>query len=235
MQTGAKIIACGDPGQLPPVSGRRQFFNRADSTLREIHRQALESPIIRQAHQVRNGGMYAADGDDFRVATDGTNHDLVNADVVLCFTNRTRDYLNDKCRRIRGYWQPHPQPGEPLMCLKNAASFGVFNGGVYTLLEPFIHGNTSITLDVDGDVVTVPQVTFRGVTSSLKPEAEVTTSFDFGYAMTVHKAQGCEWDSVILVDEYRRPEYRREWRTPASRAPLNASWWCDERRGRRRR
>ena len=35
--------------------------------------------------------------------------------------------------------------------------------------------------------------------------------FAFGYAMTVHKSQGSEWPYVLLVDEYRRPEQRREW------------------------
>ena len=28
---------------------------------------------------------------------------------------------------------------------------------------------------------------------------------------TVHKAQGSEWNSVLLVDEYRKAEQRREW------------------------
>jgi exodeoxyribonuclease V len=210
LRTGAKIIACGDPGQLPPVSGER-FFSRADFTLQEIHRQALESPIIRQAHRVGSGGTYCADGDEFRVVADGTDADLLATDVVLCFTNKTRDALNDKCRRIRGFWQPHPQPGEPIVCLKNAASYGVFNGGVYVLQQPFLQGDSAITLDVDGSIVTIPRVTFRGVTNSLEAGEEVTASFGFGYAMTVHKAQGSEWDSVILIDEYRRPDHRREW------------------------
>jgi ATP-dependent exoDNAse (exonuclease V) alpha subunit len=210
LRTGAGVIACGDPGQLPPVKGE-QFFCRADFTLREIHRQALESPIIRQAHRVREGRRYMADGDAFRVAADGTDADLLNADVVLCWTNNTRNHMNGKCRRIRGYWQSYPQPDEPLVCLKSAAQYGVFNGGIYSLLEPFRQSDTSITLDVDGTVTTIPNVNFRGVTSSLKPGVEATTSFDFGYRMTVHKAQGSEWDSVVLIDEYNRTDFRREW------------------------
>ena len=41
LQSGARIVAVGDPGQLPPVQGA-PFFNDADITLRTIHRQALE-------------------------------------------------------------------------------------------------------------------------------------------------------------------------------------------------
>jgi exodeoxyribonuclease-5 len=37
------------------------------------------------------------------------------------------------------------------------------------------------------------------------------TSFDFGYAMTVHKAQGSEWPNVILIDEYYRRLERTSW------------------------
>ena len=210
LNTGAKIITCGDPGQLPPVKGQ-QFFHRADFTLSEIHRHALDSPIIRQAHAVRSGGTYTTDGSCFRVAHDGTDDELLNADAILCWTNRTRDYINNKARRVRGYFQAQPQPGEPLVCLKNAAQFGVFNGGVYTLLRPFLENDTQITLDVDGEVITIPRANFRGIPSKLPNGAEVVTAFDYGYAMTVHKAQGSEWDSVILIDEYRRLEQRKEW------------------------
>jgi exodeoxyribonuclease V len=210
LRTDAKIIATGDPGQLPPVKGQ-PFFNNPDFVLTEIHRQALNSPIIRQAHRVRSEQPYQSDGPEFRVDSDGTDDDLLNAEVVLCWTNRTRHALNDKCRRLRGYWQSHPQVGEPLMCLKNVKSQGVFNGAVYRLLEAFGFGDRDILIDVDGVPVLVRNVTFEGVKSSLPNDVEAITSFGFGYAMTVHKAQGSEWDSVILVDEYRRSEERAKW------------------------
>ena len=34
--------------------------------------------------------------------------------------------------------------------------------------------------------------------------------FDYGYAITVHKAQGSEYDHVLLIDErWAFPEYQR--------------------------
>jgi exodeoxyribonuclease-5 len=64
IQSGAKIIAVGDPGQLPPVHGAT-FFSHPDITLTQIHRQALESPIIRQAHRrSANPGMMTCCGAD---------------------------------------------------------------------------------------------------------------------------------------------------------------------------
>lgn len=213
LATGARIIACGDPGQLPPVEGE-QFFSRADATLHTIHRQALESPIIRQAHAVRSGADYADDGAAFNVATPNeiSEDRIRQAEAILCWTNKTRQAINRRCRQVRGLdIMPHPRPGEPVMCLRNVADLGIYNGAIYKLNKPFIEGDTAIHLDVDGDPVTVPNVNFAGLKSALPANVEATSSFDFGYALTVHKAQGSEWSDVILVDEYRRAEQRREW------------------------
>ena len=36
--------------------------------------------------------------------------------------------------------------------------------------------------------------------------------FDYGYALTVHKAQGSQWGSVVLFDEsYAFREHRSRW------------------------
>ncbi len=210
IRTGAKIVACGDPGQLPPVSGR-QFFDQPDCTLREIHRQALESPIIRQAHRVRSGQPYEADGEAFRVCRRVTNEEIIGADAILTFSNNTRIAANAHARRARGIWEPAPQPGEPVMCLKNVREIGIFNGAVYTLLEPFDEGDHVIKIDRDGEALTIPFVTFSGLREALPDGVEeAVTSFDFGYAMTVHKSQGSEWSNVILLDECKK-DIRDKW------------------------
>jgi superfamily I DNA/RNA helicase len=64
---------------------------------------------------------------------------------------------------------------------------------------------------ISGDIVAIPRVTVCGVSSAFKPTDEVTTSFDAGYAMTVHKSQGSEWDNVILIDEHRKADETRQW------------------------
>ena len=211
IRTGAKIVACGDPGQLAPVTGSR-FFDEADIRLETIHRQALESPIIRQAHAVRHDRMYRTDGDEFQVLKRAFTDEEVNTcDVILCYTNSTRQVANAHVRSVRGIWQATPQAQESLICLKNAPAYGVFNGAVYTLIKPFLEGDTSIELDVDGVPTRIPAVTFAGIRNANPEHVEITTSFDFGYAMTVHKAQGSEWPNVLLIDEYHRPTERREW------------------------
>lgn len=212
LRTGVKIVACGDPGQLPPIEGT-PYFDKPDFTLRTIHRQALESPIIRQAHRVRQGEKYEEDGDAFTVRKPGqlSELDKLSADIVLCWTNKTRQAVNKHMRELRGYsMMPHPQENEPVLCLKNAPEYGVFNGGLYILKEPFYEGDTEITLDVEGRTVVIPRVNFHGLKSGIG-FGEPNTYFDFGYALTVHKAQGSEWPNVILIDEYRKQNDRRKW------------------------
>ena len=54
---------------------------------------------------------------------------------------------------------------------------------------------------------------FEGVEADL-PYATRRESdeFDYGYALTVHKAQGLQWDSVVLFDESRAfREHRARW------------------------
>jgi exodeoxyribonuclease V len=210
LQTGAKIIAFGDPGQLPPVKGVA-FFNKPDFILTEIHRQALESAIIRQAHNVREHGRYEADTDDFRVGR-LRDDDLRAADVLLCFRNNTRHRLNTRMRDLFGR-EGIPRAGEPVMCLKNARRYGIFNGAVYALAEDFGPDDPVIYLEMGEAVLEVPNVGFVEPGGSIDDFGDgdpVTTAFDFGYALTVHKAQGSEWDKVALFDEYHR-EGRSAW------------------------
>lgn len=211
LRTGARLIVSQDPGQLPPIKGVG-YFNWADFTLTEIHRQALESPIIRQAHAVRNGAHYESDGPNFRVLQgEASDEDVISSDIILCFTNKTRAAANQYARRVRGFWSPTPQVGEPVMCLKNAPDYGIFNGAIYNLEAPFLSNDKNIHLNIDGELVTVYNVKFTGVPSSLSDDADVTSFFDFGYAATVHKSQGSEFSNVLLMDEYNRAEHRKEW------------------------
>lgn len=210
LATGAKIVACGDPGQLPPVVGA-QFFSKPTVTLREIHRQAKESPIIRQAHSVRSTGTYEPDG-AFTVAGIATDDQLLAADAILTWTHKTRRAANAELRRLHGHWMPHPQVGEPIMCLRNQPHLGIYNGAVYELVEKMRDGDLAITIRVDDKIVGVPHATFHGLRLGTKDDDAKAVPFDFGYALTVHKAQGSEWDNVILVDEFRGYENeRRRW------------------------
>src|SRR5262245_37497040 len=122
---GIPILAVYDLAQLPPVDGVG-YFRRGnpDVNLTEIHRQALESPIIRLADQVRRGQplpLKHRDGDAVRIVMDGFDVDISKYDVMLCGTNNYRCRANDGIRFRRGFGNayPTPQASEIVVCLRN--------------------------------------------------------------------------------------------------------------------
>ena len=213
LNTGCRIVATGDPGQLPPVKGSR-FFDTPDATLQTIHRQALDSAIIRQAHNMRANGTYAADGPDFRVVNQVSREEILAADVMLCWRNVTRQGLNALARAHRGFNGP-PIEGEPIMCLRNDHDVGILNGAMYAAVKDYDPlRRVLVLMNERGERIHVQNCRFEGVDPPGDPrnpkEMREEHPFAFGYAATVHKFQGSEADHGILVDEYDRMDGRRE-------------------------
>lgn len=203
LQKCGKLIAFGDPGQLPPVNGK-QFFMTADVTLREIHRQALDSPIIREAWLAREGLPYAADGELFRVLPlDLNNHGVLDAirqaNMILTYRNDTRRQAIQVKRGMLGLMDS-PRPGEPVMALKNDHKRGLLNGEIYPLVR---YGQGRIIVAGADAPLDISNAAFEGEPDFAGDDKK---PFAFGYAATVHKAQGSEWPHVVIVDENYGPD-----------------------------
>src|SRR5687767_8784707 len=53
---GCPLLVLGDPAQLPPIQGAGFFTNaEPDAMLTEVHRQAVDDPIIRLSMDIREG------------------------------------------------------------------------------------------------------------------------------------------------------------------------------------
>jgi exodeoxyribonuclease-5 len=61
--------------------------------------------------------------------------------------------------------------------------------------------------------VSVRPECFTGGIEALEwPQRRKYDEFDFGYVLTVHKAQGSQWDDVVLFDEsFAFPDSRDRW------------------------
>jgi exodeoxyribonuclease-5 len=123
------VLASGDAGQLPPVTGYTTILSNPDATLSQIVRQAEGDPIIRLATMARHGSPlpYGDYGSalviDKRTLSPGHYHKLLlAADQVICGTNRTRRNLNSLVRTLKGInvvTDPLPLPGEKVVCTLN--------------------------------------------------------------------------------------------------------------------
>src|SRR5262249_58130307 len=99
LRFGVPIIVIGDPAQLPPVEGAGFFTtDEPDFMLTEIHRQARDSPIIKMATIVREGGLLPVGdyGDGSRVIhlNDYKDYRDVPVDQILVGRNVTRRNIN---------------------------------------------------------------------------------------------------------------------------------------------
>lgn len=238
---GTKILVLGDPGQLPPIKSGGYFTERKpDYFLTEIHRQALESAIIRLAHDVRQGGSvpFGDHGDVLKLRLDEiSDEDMIDHDQILTGTHNTRRDLNRHFLQHEGFDVDIPyQPGVKVLCCRNNADYGIFNGMI---------GRTSSMADRD-DIDDDERFFYQSVhveegigdgyedTGRMRmnfgeferhwrdPSDEEEAhdalmlsrpslyngsdhiqqmSWDFGYAITVHKSQGSQWPATLLFDD----------------------------------
>ena len=222
---GTRVLVLGDPAQLPPVKGGG-FFTEAepDIMLTEVHRQARDNPIIALSMAVRDGerlkrGTYGASR---VIGRDEIDAEMVlSADQVLVGTNKTRKMYNGRIRNLMGYRDAMPAVGERLVCLRNDKKKGLLNGGLWSISELRTSRRNLVTMNVkpvddpDGKTVKVSVLPefFTGEEESIPYLLRRNSDeFVYGYALTVHKAQGSQWGNVMLFDEsYAFREHRARW------------------------
>lgn len=227
MSFGTPILVLGDPAQLPPISGGGFFTeHEPDYLLTEIHRQARDNPIIQLAMDVREGREFMI-GDYGRarvISRDEVDQDLVlDADQVLVGTNRTRKRYNQRLRQLKGFEAAYPQAGDKLVCLRNDPAKGLLNGSLWKVMtssretvKPGI--NLLVSPEEDDPDRGVAKIKLLKAAFD-DPDADVPwqqkkrfDDFDYGYALTVHKAQGSQWDKVVLFDEsFAFKDTRQRW------------------------
>ncbi len=221
---GAPVLVLGDPAQLPPVQGGG-FFTDAepDAMLTEVHRQAADDPIIHLSMAVRAGewiepGRYGESEVVAKAALDPAR--VLAADQVLVGRNATRRAYNARLRERRGFADPLPQADDKLVCLRNNRRKGLFNGGLWSVKQRSAARAAALGLRLapDEDIgrivkVKVRRECFTGGLEDLDwQQRKRYDEFDYGYVLTVHKAQGSQWDDVVLFDEsFAFGESRARW------------------------
>ena len=218
MSFDVPILVLGDPAQLPPLRGGGFFTNAdPDVMLTDIHRQAADNPIIQLATKVRQKEPleYGRYGDSRIIsAKDVTSDDVLGADQVLVGTNRSRHLYNQRIRELLGYDDPLPVKGDRLVCIRNDRKKQIFNGGLFEVLDRRLNDRKAdqVRLRLTSEdfptrravSVKVREEFFLGGAEDIDwRELRGLQQFNYGYALTVHKAQGSQWNDIVLFDESR--------------------------------
>lgn len=211
----ASLLLCGDPAQLPPVTPGIVFHQLATDhevarvILDRVHRQDETTGIPALAEGVRNGTLKTLS--TFKGAQSGVTflpcaRDKLTAEIhaigrilaesgmgrdnvqIIAPTNRDIAAINGYFHRIAMRRRPaawprtaHVAEGEPVIWTRNDAERGLTNGSMGRILRV---RSDSITATLDGNVHEL---------------APIDGSFlQLAYAVSVHKAQGSQWERVIV-------------------------------------
>jgi exodeoxyribonuclease V len=214
------ILAVGDHGQLPPINSNFNLMAKPELKLEEIYRQEANNPIIKVSEIARKYGHIPTEefsrtvkklsktesetqevlGDIFSSFNDDT--------MVLCGYNKTRINLNKAIRSLH-FETPNPQPGDRVICLKNNRIMDIFNGMTGTILDISREGVKDLSFYEAEIALDYEEIPFYGKISLeqfnspelIDKKMEELHYFDFGYALTVHKAQGSQAKRVVVFEE----------------------------------
>jgi exodeoxyribonuclease-5 len=224
---GVPVIVLGDPAQLPPVEGGGYYTDaEPDFLLTEIHRQALESPVLELATRIRLStdrslGLTAADVSPASVDA------AMEADQVLVWSNKRRWAMVTVMRRKLGFPEGRVVPGDRIMCLTNNKELAVFNGQQFQVL-----GGGRL-MDDEGHVREIAMYDDGFAGQEMQQQAKngglgirgAKMLATYAQAITVHKAQGSEWPYVYVVNELPAMMAMVERREGASAAITQARQW----------
>ncbi len=214
LKEGARLILVGDIDQLPPVGPGSPLKDLIEwgevpvVRLEHIFRQKEGSGIIDNAARIREGELcYPDEKGEFSIYYASSEMDAFGAVMNLC---RHLDYGSEKKKMSMQVLSPmyrgtcgvdhlnhaiqelvhgHPLeggahflPGDKVMQKRNDYEKGVYNGdlGIVWAVD-----KNKIFVRFDGREVVY--------------EGEDRNSIQLAYAATVHKSQGSEYDTVILV------------------------------------
>ena len=233
ISANCKVIMVGDSYQLPSVGPGQVLHDLIASgklpvvELKELYRQGKDSNILSLAYDVRNG---VVEDDVFNREDDLTFIECRDDDVisnlmdvsstfkdlsykkfqVLAPMYKTRygiDIINqqlqtifnpkDKSKKELVVGEVIFREGDKVIELTNMPDENIYNGDIGIISQIITQPAKKITIDFDGNEVTFTAANFN--------------KFRLAYAISIHKAQGSEFDVVLMpiVQGYKKMLYRK--------------------------
>lgn len=185
----------------------------------------LATEIRKTGHYDVNNYLTACDNINFYAGRLNRNFLCTNNfDVILCATNKKRLEMNTLLRSIHGFDSEHAIINDIVICLKNTVINGkkIYNGERFRVVDVEQGYGATIKknrkrvstklyklepIDTIGDAVLIENVEIPDecwdgeITHTTQFYENGIGIFEFGYAITVWKAQGSEFKSVLFLDE----------------------------------
>jgi exodeoxyribonuclease-5 len=223
------MIFVGDHGQLEPIGDKFNLMAEPDYRLETIHRNAGE--IAHFAQHIRtgyrpSGWQFKGSGEKIKFVPRGGHRTLASkVDQVICAFNKTRAEMNALVREQLRMDALKPCVGDRVMCLRNERQLGLFNGmqGEITLISD----NDSFVFESGDLVEEVPyeKNTFNQVKYEFEQDGPIP--FDYAYAITAHRAQGSEYDSVMVLEQRCDLWDHKRWAYTAASRAKDILYWCE--------
>lgn len=221
------IIYVGDHGQLEPVGSNFNLMENPMYRLEQVHRNAGE--IAHFANHLRQGHSAVSFQGQKQVQIVKEeavlDRHLAATDQVICAFNKTRVQLNQRVRIEKQINYTYLRAGEKVICLRNNRKEGLFNGMQGIVKKVWKNDRFDFVSDnkyyekvrYDPDQLGLESYSFNSNQSA--------NPFDYAYAITCHKAQGDEWNNVIVYEQRCDKWDNVRWAyTAASRAKYGLIW-----------
>lgn len=230
LKSSCHIIFVGDANQLPSVAAGDVLNDMIESkelpvyALKNWHRQGTDSKIIPFAHRINEGIL------DRELLNSGSDLEFIpcrDNEIIEVIGNVCKDYnsydlqvlapiyknrngiyaINDHLQKL---WNPKSpskkeiegnegiyREKDKVIQLSNMKDESVFNGDIGIIDRIKLLGNKEIYIDYDGNLV--------------KYTKSMLQNFTLGYAISIHKSQGSEFDTVLIpfTFDYRKMLYRK--------------------------
>lgn len=236
-----QVLYIGDPGQLPPVKSRPNgLFEKPTHILREIHRQAAGSPIIKFAYALRKGASLSN-------PFEGITHIPVRnqgpvfvaskmldcgIDRLVVRSNMQRVLLNMAYRGIvdrRGV----VAVGDEIICIQNNKLLDVVNGEIFRVTDVFTRARDWTEIGAE-NVDTGENIVVKVWNAQFGQERRVDTEevdqiymlADYAYAITCHKMQGSSARHVGIAARGAADQEAKWNYTAATRAEQDITVFC---------